>query len=389
MSTLGFSETMQKEPSDTPQSKPEPLVKGGRRVIDCDVHNIPAREEDILPYLPPFYRRRGVRLLNRHEYPHPESALRKDSAPADGGPIGSSLPLLQEQLLDKYEMDYAVLTGEWSSMGLLPDVDYAAALALAYNDYVIEHWLPLDRRLLGSIRVAAQDPAQAAEEIRRIGSHSQIVQVYMISATAMPLGQRFYHPIFEAARDMGLPIALHPGWDGMGISHAPTPVGYPGSYFEWHSLWAVGLMSQLCSLVCEGVFEKFPGLKFVFLEGGVSWVPHLMWRMDKDWKGLRSNHPLVKRLPSEYIVENARFSTQPVDEPPESGDLIHIFRMIQAEKTVVFSSDYPHWDFDDPFHALPRLEPELANRIFYENARELYNLPENPPLKTELDQGHD
>lgn len=379
---------MPNQSSGTPRSQPVIPPKKRRRVIDCDVHNIPVREEDILPYLPPFYRQRGVRLLNRHEYPHPESALRQDSAPADGSPIGSSLPKLQEQLLDKYDMDYAVLTGEWSSMGLLPDVDYAAALGRAYNDYVIERWLPKDKRLLGSIRVAPQDPMQAAEEIRRLGSHPQMVQAYMISATPMPLGQRFYHPIFEAALDMGLPIALHPGWDGMGLSHAPTPVGYPGSYFEWHSLWAVGLMSQLCSLVCEGIFEKFPGLKFVFLEGGVSWVPHLMWRLDKDWKGLRSHHPLVKRLPSEYIVENARFSTQPVDEPPDPDDLLHIFRMIKAEQTVVFSSDYPHWDFDDPFHAFPRLEPDLAHRVLYENARELYNLPQKPPREPEPAQGH-
>ena len=99
-----------------------------------------------------------------------------------------------------------------------------------------------------------------------------------------------------------------------------------------------------------------------------------MWRLDKNWKSLRSQTPWLKRSPSEYIVECLRFTTQPIDEPENPAHLFQILEMMDAERTVMFSSDYPHWDFDSPTKAFPPLPDKLAKRIFYQNAQELYQL---------------
>lgn len=99
----------------------------------------------------------------------------------------------------------------------------------------------------------------------------------------------------------------------------------------------------------------------------------MLWRLDKNWKALRSTVPWAKRLPSEYVWDHVRFTTQPIEEPQNRDHLVAIFEMIHAEKTVMFSSDYPHWDNDSPKHGLPRLSPEMAHRIFYRNAAELYD----------------
>jgi predicted TIM-barrel fold metal-dependent hydrolase len=131
-------------------------------------------------------------------------------------------------------------------------------------------------------------------------------------------------------------------------------------------------MGQLVSLLCEGVFEKFPKLKFVCTEGGIAWIPGVLWRLDKNWKALRSSVPWLRRLPSEYAVEHVRFTSQPSEEPPRSEQFLQLLEMIHAEKTLMFSSDYPHWDNDDPHRAFPKLPPALAERFFHANAEELY-----------------
>ena len=134
-------------------------------------------------------------------------------------------------------------------------------------------------------------------------------------------------------------------------------------------------MMQVCSALCEGVFEKFPHVKLVAVEGGYSWVPHLMWRLDKNWKGLRDTVPWLKKAPSEYLPDHARFTTQPMEEPPVKSDLLEVFRMMDAERTLMFSSDFPHWDAEDPRYALRSMPEQLKERILFRNAADTFRLP--------------
>jgi len=122
----------------------------------------------------------------------------------------------------------------------------------------------------------------------------------------------------------------------------PTSAGYPTSYIQWHTCLSQNFAAHTVSLVCDGVFQKFPRLKFVLIEGGVSWLAPLMWRLDKNYKALRSEVPWLTRLPSEYIKEHVRLTTQPIEEPADPRDLLRIFEIIDAERTLMYSSDYPH-----------------------------------------------
>jgi predicted TIM-barrel fold metal-dependent hydrolase len=118
------------------------------------------------------------------------------------------------------------------------------------------------------------------------------------------------------------------------------------------------------SLVMEGVFERFPSLKVVIIEAGVAWMASLMWRMDKHWKTLRSETPHLKRLPSEYIRQHVWLTTQPIEEPENRKHLIETIDWIGWDK-ICFSSDYPHWDFDDPLYALPLSRLTSTQREMY------------------------
>jgi predicted TIM-barrel fold metal-dependent hydrolase len=344
-------------------------------IIDTDVHNSVRSKADLLEYLPKVWHAQymtvGSGMANL--FPTPIGVMRKDAVPDQGGSPGSDPQFMIKHHLEAYGIDYAILTGGSAPVfALNPDVDYASAVIRAYNEHFVENWLNVDPRFKGSLTVNVADPAGAVKEIERWGSHPDIVQIIACSGVNKPYGQRFYHPIYEAAEHYGLPFAIHPGSEGK--AGPPTPVGYPTRYMEWHNIIPLTFMAHVNSMVCEGVFELFPRLKFVSIEGGIAWLPHLMWRMDKNYKGLRSQTPWLKRLPSEYIKEHVRLTTQPIEEPGRPGELLQIFKMIDAEKTLMYSSDYPHWDFDNPKLAFPPMPRDLKERILSGTAAELYGL---------------
>jgi predicted TIM-barrel fold metal-dependent hydrolase len=127
-------------------------------------------------------------------------------------------------------------------------------------------------------------------------------------------------------------------------------------------------------MVMEGVFEEFPKLRVICVEGGFAWVPALAWRLDKVWTRMRDELPDVKRPPSEYIREHFWYTTQPMEEPEHPKHLLDTIGWIGADR-LMFSTDYPHWDFDDPRQAFKvRLDDALDQAIFRDNAKSVYGL---------------
>jgi len=342
-----------------------------KKIIDCDVHQGWVNNEEIKKRLPAAFNQMGWALPGGY-LNNPMGVSRADAYGDHGEEPGTSPEKLIKQHLEPFGVEKIVLTGSGIlGLGVHPNVHYAAAMARAYNDALVDTWLKADDRFYGSIIVTPQDSEAAVEEIHRLGDHPRMVQILMCSGTRIPYGQKNYWPIYQAATEHGLPVALHPGSEGRGFSNDFIS-GSPSTYLEWHTNIPQNYMGHLVSLLCEGVFEKFPTLRFVMIEGGLAWVPHVLWRLDKNWKALRSMVPWLKRLPSEYVWDHVRLTTQPIEEPENKGHLESILEMIHAERTVMFSSDYPHWDNDSPLHSLPNLQESLKQRIFYDNAFELY-----------------
>jgi predicted TIM-barrel fold metal-dependent hydrolase len=347
--------------------------KAGQAVIDVDVHEAFASVTDLIPYLSEPYKHLVARGWKPPAPPYAKwasgGAGRADAKPA-GGPPGSDYGLMREQLLDAYDIEKVVLTGYFYpvAMGDM-QVEFASALASAYNDYQIEQWLERDDRFLGSIHVAPQDPAAAAREIDRLGGHPQMVQVMLALATRA-FGDPFYFPIFEAAQRNDLRIATHHS------TYVQGACGMGRYYVERHMLIPQATMSQIVSFVCNGVFDRFPDLRFIGLEGGFTWLPHLLWRMDREYKSLRQEIPWVKRLPSEYFVTDRRmiFATQPTEDI-SAAEWLKLTELIGSDELLAFATDYPHFDFDSPIRALPaRLPEEMKERILSGTAREFYGL---------------
>ena len=351
------------------------------RTIDVDLHHQLDDWQAVVPYVPSGLR---WRLSRKEGPPLARHGFKKIGAtygdapmpPTTGGarrPHPASDPRwVAEQYLEPRGVDLAILTGTLLSLGVQPNADLASAIAAAVNDWTLERWVRPSECYKGSIVIAQQDPAQAVAEIDRLGDDPGMVQVLMGSASEAPLGRRAYHPIYDACVRHGLPLALHMGGEGAGISPPATAVGHPTTYFEWYGSLPQGYMGHIMSMVTEGVFERFPSLKVVLYEGGVFWLPHLMWRFDKNWKAQRSETPWVKRPPSSYILEHFYSTTYPLEAAPDPTYLHQVLDMIDAEHRLLFSSNYPNWELGDPFEMVRDVPEALKRRVMVDNALAVY-----------------
>ena len=348
-------------------------------VIDCDIHPALKSPKALHPYLSERWRKHrdtfGERGFAGAYYPRANpNAARTDSWPPSGLPPGSDLDFMRFQLLDAWEMDFGVLQPLLGAATQL-NQEYAAALSEAINEWQIAEWLDPEPRLRSGLVVAYEAPDLAAMEIDRRGDHPGFVQVMLGIRTSEPLGRRKYWPMYEAAVAHGLPIGIHFGSQG---GSPITGAGWPSMYVEDHAGMSSAFQAQVISLICEGVFERFPSLKIVLIEGGFAWVPPLAWRLDSAYGKLRDEVPHLPRKPSEYFAEHFWFTTQPMEEPPVGRQFVEMLEMAPwLQDHLMFSTDYPHWDFDAPDQALPkvRLPNGFPEKLMAENARALYRLP--------------
>jgi len=343
--------------------------------IDCDVHVAVPDTAVLLPYLDDYWR---DQIVNRHihkqpfhlqSYP-PNSPLscRPDWRPDKGFP-GADLDLLRKHALDAFGTRFAICNTLHGAISLFNE-DLAAALIAAVNDWIAREWLDREPRLRASILLPMHNPALAVKEIERRAGDRRFVQVLMPVMGDMPLGRRIYWPIYEAAQKHELPIGVHAG---SLYRHAPTAAGWPSYQVEDYVVQSGSFENLLMSFLAEGVFQEFPRLKLVCIEAGFTWLPTLLWRINKTWRGVRAEVPWLDRPPADIIREHVRFTLQPVDAP--AGDpekLARTLAHIGSDDMLLFTTDFPHWQFDGD-KVLPDGLPEpILRKMLVENPLATY-----------------
>jgi hypothetical protein len=77
---------------------------------------------------------------------------------------------------------------------------------------------------------------------------------------------------------------------------------------------------------------------------------------------LRSEVPWVDRTPAEIFRDHFRLTIQPLDAPDSADTIARAIDHLRSDELLLFSSDYPHWQFDGD-EILPKgLSPELGAR---------------------------
>jgi uncharacterized protein len=352
-------------------------------VIDCDIHHDWASPSELLPYLSAGWREYVTRsgapqhipVSPSEVHPNPGGVYRDDAFPPEGGPPGSSYELVRTQLLDPYRVERGLLTfGGGTYVAALANPYFATEVARAANDWSLETWASRDERLYSTVLVANQLPEEGAKEIRRLGGHPRVAAALLATnGIGKPFGHPLFHPIYEAAVEMDLPVAIHAAGESFASMRvSPVGSGVPSLYLEHHTLVPQGVMTHLVSMIVHGVFERFPTLRVLLIEAGVAWIPAVLWRFDMDYKGLRRETPWLRRHPSEYFYEHVRITTQPLEVAPRREQLQVLLRLVDAGEILCFSSDYPHWDTDDVTYVAQHLPEEWHARVFRENARALF-----------------
>jgi predicted TIM-barrel fold metal-dependent hydrolase len=343
--------------------------------IDCDLHPAVPSMRVLLPYLDDYWREmvsvRALDRLNLSLTSYPQNAAiscRPDWALDDGAKPGSSLKAMQQHVLDRYRPRYGLLNCLYGAQ-VFHSEDMAAAFCRATNDWIRDEWLSRDPRLRASIMIPAHNTELAVAEIERRADDFRFVQVLMLVSGEVTLGRRQLWPIYRLAERLELPIGVHAG---SAYRYAPTPIGWPSYYVEDYIAQSAAFENQLQSMIAEGVFAKFPQLKVVAIESGLTWLSGYIWRSDKTWKGVRAEIPWVTRPPSEIVRDNLRFTVQPIDAADEREAILRLADHLKSDELFLFSTDYPHWQFDGDA-ALPSGVPDaMFRKIISENALATY-----------------
>ena len=310
---------------------------------------------------------------NAPNYPRmsPFTGMRMDSYPKDGTHPGSDLGLMQEQLLDLFKVSYGLMMPLLGRGRDERNVEFGAAMATAANEWEAQVWCDREPRLKAGVQIPLEYTEAAIKEIEKRAGDRRFTHVMIPPRGLEPLGRRRYWPILEACAANGFSDraasrrhqrpSLHRRRLAVVLSRgAPVLSAEQGG---------AGHLAGDRRRV-----RAHPQLRVALVEGGFAWLPSLSWRLDKHYKRLRDEVPHLKRLPSEYIRDNIWVTTQPIEEPERPEDLLATCEWIGWDR-IMFSTDYPHWDQDDPRYAFKAPLTEQQKRmVFRENALAFYGL---------------
>ncbi|HWW79854.1 MAG TPA: amidohydrolase family protein, partial [Steroidobacteraceae bacterium] len=353
-------------------------------VVDVDAHvnetsfwsEVTERiDNDVLRYIAQAFRERtgappGLINLNGPLFQDVAGRIMHQQALAEQTPPGLHRQVqLCQRAMDAMGIDYMVVfPTPMLSLGMHPQADAEVALGNAYNRWLIEQILPQDKRQKALLYLPFNDPEASVETVERFADAPGVVGFSVTSTRHKPVWHNSYMRLYAALEETGKPLGFHAGftWGDPSFQQLNRFIGM-------HSLsFAHFNMVHMTNWVLNGLPERFPKLKMIWIESGLAWIPFLMQRLDNEFMMRTSDCGLLKRKPSDYMREMF-YTSQPMEMVDNRKALELTFEMINAETQLLYSSDYPHWDMDLPstIHGLPFLSEQAKRNILGENARRL------------------
>ena len=284
---------------------------------------------------------------------------------------------LTRRWMDSMGVDMAILfPTPMLHLGLHPQVEVEVALSHAYNRWLVEHVLAEEPRIRTMLYLPFNDPAATYRAVKEFTGKPGVVGFMVTSNRYRPVHHNDYMKTYALLEASNLPIAFHGAynWNDQSMLMVNRFISAHALGFVWHNL------VHLTNWVINGLGERFPKLKVLWIESGLAWLPFIMQRLDNEYMMRTADAPALKKLPSDYI-RDMYFTNQPMEKTGDMALLETTFRLIKAETQLLYSSDYPHWDFDLPsvIYDLPFLNEAQKHAILGGNALRVFGM--EPPKR--------
>jgi predicted TIM-barrel fold metal-dependent hydrolase len=278
---------------------------------------------------------------------------------------------LVRRAMDSMSIDIQVVFPQpMLEIGLHPSPEVATQLLMAYNRWFTETILPSEPRIKTMLGLPFENPEASLRTVREYADHPGVIGFLVTSQRPVRVHRNEYMPLYAELQERAMPLGFHAG-----PNQRDSMTSLMNSFLSAHAMSFVTCnMTHLTNWVINGLGERFPGLKVIWIESGLAWVPFMMQRLDHEYQLRQSEAPLLTKMPSDYMRE-MYFTSQPL-EITDMTLLENTFRAINAEETLLYSSDWPHWDFDVPgrIMGIPFLSEQAKRNILGENARKVFGL---------------
>lgn len=343
-------------------------------VIDASVHIFCRSNKDLMKtFMREPFRSRGFPDYDMNWYGAPGGEYADGTEGPDRRYPGSDPDVVAQHLFGERGVDVAVLHP--MTRGIMPDRHLGTAIAAAHNEMMVTRWLDhpeYGERFRGTIRVNPDDITGALREIDKYRDHPRVVQIGVPLQSRELYGKPQFWPLWEAAADAGLPVAVHIEV-GAGIQFPPTPSGRTRTYEQYLSFMSLNYLYHLMNMIAEGVFERIPTCRFVWADGAADLLTPFMWRMDCFGRPHLEQTPWAPKMPSDYLPEHVYFVQGVYDGPGDTEFAGEWFGFTGKQDMVMYGSSYPHFTLNEA-KAPAAFTAEQRDKLLWRNAAELYGI---------------
>lgn len=281
--------------------------------------------------------------------------------------------ILTRRAMDGLSVDYMVVfPTSMLFLGMHTQIDMEVQLGNAYNRWVADNLLQNDDGIVAMAYLPFNSPEAACKTVQEFADNDRVIGFCVTSTRYKPVHANEYMRLYAMIEETGKPLTFHAGyhWQDPSLATIPTFLGMHSLGFVWCN------MVHMTNWILNGIPERFPKLKSLWVESGLAWLPFLMQRLDDQFLMRQSEAPLLKRMPSDYMREHCWYSSQPMEKSNLKATELTL-EMINADSQLLYSSDWPHFDFDTPgtIFDLPFLSEDSKRNILGRNATRIFNLP--------------